>query len=100
MTKNTMDARSLIHIAALPATFVKAPEIRTCRILNTSVVTLAKKRLATKANIVKTANGVSPKGIETREILEQIKIVIISGQPMRLANMDASVCSFQVMGNQ
>jgi hypothetical protein len=100
MMKNKIDTRSLTHIAALPATFVKAPEILTCKILNTSVVTLAKKRLADKASIVKTAKGASPKGIEVRDILEQIKIVIISGQPIRLANMEASVCSFQVMGNQ
>jgi hypothetical protein len=95
-----MDPRSLTHIAARPATFVTAPEILTCKILNTSVVTLAKKRLANKANIVKPAKGASPKGTEARDMLEQIKIVIISGQPIRFANMEASVCSFQVMGNQ
>ena len=100
MMKNKMELKSLTHTAALPATFVKAPEILTCRILSTSVVTLARKRLATKANIVKTAKGASPKGIEAKDMLEQIKMVIISGQPVRFANMEASVCSFQVMGNQ
>jgi hypothetical protein len=64
------------------------------------VVALAKKRLPNKASIVKTAKGTSPKGTEARDMLEQIKIVIISGQPIRFANMEANVCSFQVMGNQ
>jgi hypothetical protein len=100
MTKNTMDPRSLTHIAARPAAFVKAPEILTCKIFSTSVVTLAKKRLANKANIVKTAKGTSPKETEATDMLEQMKMLIISGQPTKFANMEASVCSAQVMGNQ
>jgi hypothetical protein len=87
-------------MAARPAAFVKAPEILICKIFNTSVVTLAKKRLANKANIVKTAKGTSPIGTEAKDMLEQIKMVIISGHPTRFASIEARVCSSQVMGNQ
>ena len=98
--KNIIVPKSLTHIAVLPATLVTAPKILTCKTLRISVVMLAKKRLPNKANIVKTAKDASPKKTEATKMLEQIKTVIMNGAPIRLANMEASVCSFHVMGNQ
>jgi hypothetical protein len=50
--------------------------------------------------MVKTAKDTTPRKTEATKMLEQIKTVIMDGVPVRLASIEASVCSFHVMGNQ
>ena len=68
--------------------------------LKISVVILAKNAIASTAEIVKTAKGISPRKKETTAIAETVEINAASWMPIRFATMAASVCSPQVKGSQ
>ena len=95
-----MEPKSLNHMAARPAILVIAPESLMFKVLKTSVVTLAKRRLMNKAIVVRMARGTSSKKSEAAKTPEQIKAVTIIGVPSMLDIIDAKVCSCQEMGNQ